>query len=135
MGLPRGSIILPRILLLIGIPAVRPVRTTLCPSVISEASPNNTTPVVPFVLMSCTMPFTPHSKRTISPYSTSFSPTITAMPSPTVSTSPTCWKPRFSLKPFISSFISEMILLIFFSLGSFWIERLSCLILPRVVQS
>ena len=135
MGLPKGSIIRPSILLLMGIPAVRPVRTTRCPSTISEASPNNTTPVVPLVLMSCAMPFTPHSNKTISPYSTSFNPAMTAMPSPTVRTSPTCWKPRFNLKSLISSFIREMIFWIFFSFGSFCMDRLSCLIRPSVVQS
>ena len=67
IGAPSGSIMRPRMRLLIGTPAVRRVRSTMSPAAISDAPENRMTPAVPSARRSCTSPFAPPGKKTISP--------------------------------------------------------------------
>ena len=67
MGAPSGSIMRPRMRLLIGTPAVRFVRSTMSPAEICDASENRITPAVPSARRSCTRPLAPPGKNTISP--------------------------------------------------------------------
>ena len=67
MGAPSGSIMRPRMRLEIGTPAVRRVRRTMSPALISLAPAKRTTPAVPSARRSCTMPLMPLWNKTISP--------------------------------------------------------------------
>ena len=82
MGAPKASIILPLKPSPTGTPALFPVLTTLEPSLISVSRPNRIQPIS-FFLTSCTIPLTPQSKCTISPYAAWSMPSILAIPSPT----------------------------------------------------
>ena len=72
-----------------GMPATLPVRRTVLPCMMSASSPKITQPISSS-FKSRIMPFKPFSNTRISPYSALGRPLTVAMPSPTVSTVPTC---------------------------------------------
>ena len=87
IGLPSESTTLPRKSSPTGTPAVFLVRLTRLPSDTSSSLPNRMIPTSSD-LRSCTIPLTPESNITISPYSTDSSPLATTIPSPTELTCP-----------------------------------------------
>ena len=73
IGAPKAFTTLPSISSPTEIPAFLPVLTTLEPSVRPLSEPKRTTPIV-FISRFCTIPLTPFSNSTISPYIAWFIP-------------------------------------------------------------
>ncbi len=98
MGFPKVSTTRPTIPSPTLIEAIRSVRLTVVPSLISLDGLNNTTPTWSSSRFN-TMPCTPPSNSTNSPYCTLDKPYTRAIPSPTCNTVPTSFKEACALNP------------------------------------
>src|ERR1700722_3364180 len=114
MGLPSGSTTRPSRPLPTGTSTIAPVRLTTSPSLMVESLPKITTPTLS-VSRFRAMPLMPPGNSTISPAWTLSRPKTRAMPSPTLSTSPTSltcasapkfWISRFRMAEISAGWIS-----------------------------
>ena len=103
MGFPRVSTTRPTIPSPTLMEAIRLVRLTVSPSLISLDGPNSTTPTLSSSRLS-TMASKPDSKVTNSPYWALVNPYTRAIPSPTSSTVPTSLKDAAVFVPASCSF-------------------------------
>ena len=135
IGSPKALITLPRKPSPTGIPARLPLLITRVPSFIPVSRPKRIHPIS-FLLISCTMPFTPVSKITISPYMAWSIPLIVTIPSPIQVTLPTSRLLVSKADSSISVFRMVMMSFILSAAATFsFMERSICCNLPRILQS